>query len=175
MSIEAGLNDINGATKILWHRTLWAFAINAVAAVFGTALIERVESISAIQHVSWLFFKGFGFSFLFAAALGFAIQQLWPTGTGKWVWILTTAILLLGVAAYCSRSHLGSQPGYLSWILAVWNHFFGHDCFTTFKPQDCGDLLIYTSTLNRGVGYAMGALLAERLLQGGPKSVSRVD
>ncbi len=160
MFLQSRTRSEAGPASILWWKNAIGYLINSIAAVLGAALLEHVEDFPGLQHLSWHFFKGFGFSFIFATALGFAIQRLWRTGTGRWVWIITTSIFLVGVFGYLSRGHQ-SSTGYWHRAAAMWNHFTGHDCFTTLRAEDCGDLLVYTSTFVRGAAYSLGAFVAE--------------
>jgi hypothetical protein len=150
-----------GTANILWRKKAIGYLVNSIAAVLGAALLERLEDFPGLQHLSWHFFNGFGFSFFFATALGFAVQRLWCTGTGRWVWIFTTSIFVVGLLGYLSRGTQGPTD-YCHRAAAMWNHFTGHDCFTTLRAADCGDLLVYTSTFVRGAAYSLGAFVAEK-------------
>jgi hypothetical protein len=149
----------NSAARL--SRFAGVFLLNTCAAVIGAALLDRIEVIPAIHHVSWIFFRGFGISFLMAGALGFWLQRYWKTGTGKWVWTATTVLFLLGVILYASR---GDSMGFgyqKSFVVRSWQHFSLGDCLATLNFRDCNDAFIFTTTFVRGIGYSIGALLAE--------------
>jgi hypothetical protein len=57
-------------------RAIAAFVLNCTAAIVLAALLERVEYISALRQINWVFFRGFGFSFLVAASIGFWVQKI---------------------------------------------------------------------------------------------------
>jgi hypothetical protein len=148
-------------------RAIAAFVLNCTAAIVLAALLERVEYISALRQINWVFFWGFGFTFLIAASLGFWVQRLWRTGAGKWVWLLTTSLFALGLIAFAQRKSVSLQQ--TGFLLLAWRHFSGADCRANLNIDNCNGMFIFTTTLIRGIAYSLGALIAERFV---PRSAS---
>jgi hypothetical protein len=137
-----------------------AFVLNLLLAVIGSAILDRLQALPFWHHVGWTFSKAFTISALVSGGLGFATERLWGTRSGKWVWTVTTALFLMVVSLYAVQS-CDTRSGRV--LSCVWRHFSGANCMATFASRDCQDVLIFTTTFLRGIGYAIGAYLAELL------------
>jgi hypothetical protein len=136
-----------------------AFVLNLLLAVIGAAILDRVQAFTFFwHHVGWSFSKAFTVSVLVAGGLGFAVERFWSTASGKWIWTVTTALFFSVVLHYTVQSCNTSGENSLS---CAWRHFSGANCIATLAYRDCQDALIFTSTFVRGIGYSIGAYLAE--------------
>jgi hypothetical protein len=143
------------------------YLIHLLAAIFGGALLDRIEVLSFMNHFAWWFFRGFGFSFLMATALGFWLQRYFTNQAGKWVWVVTTTIFIAVMFQYVHQE--GQVPGLdKSLVMRVWSHFSLGDCIATLQKGDCNQPILFTTTFIRGAGYSIGAMIGRVAHQNKP-------
>lgn len=140
-------------------RAIFFFVVNILMAVIGSAILDRIEIEPAIGHFSHIFARGFGLSFIMAFALGFWISKWLNVTSGKWVWIVTTLIFIVGIFRYLAIDETNVSGHILS---RLWWRFSFGECFATLNAPSCEDAAIFTTTLVRGAGYSFGALMAAR-------------
>jgi membrane associated rhomboid family serine protease len=143
-------------------RSVVAFVLNLIAAIFGPAFLGAQQAAWLIYvHLPWmpLVERQLLVNIVFAALAAFLVSRFWSAKiTAKWVWIVPLILLLVRMAMYALgpthgsvMQNLGSSSHY-----GFWRHFFSPDPSKSYPGYDqYGDFLIFTVGTFRAATYSL--------------------
>ncbi len=142
-------------------RNIGLYLGHLLTAVFGTAILTiglgKLFHPASIVGVIW---KEWILDILLAGLLGILAYRISRSRLGLLVWILPAiwfGLRLLFIVPVVHGSH-----GQLS----LWYETSGQDCVHRITDYGCANFFVFTVPLLRSVAYAVGTLLASKILNG---------
>ena len=156
-SIEDDTSPMTKITAGIRNTLVWL--LNAVVALFGTAVVEAAISRFFHPHtITDVLVRTYALSAAIAFVLGFFVYRQWKPSMARWVGLGGLCWFLLGAFLSVGRRSL-------------WDQMSGTACEYGLQAIGCRNWFVFTLPALRAVLYSLGALLCWRVAAHGTSAL----